>query len=106
MQFLVIVDLPFACSPSLLSQRTSSLPRDTPRANPPSLTTPFSGSQSFTVIEGGSHFVGEGEFGRVVLGKALDIAGSGYTKVAVKMLKSHSSAYELQDLLTEYCLLK
>ena len=50
--------------------------------------------------------LGEGEFGRVVLGKALDLTGSGYTKVAVKMLKSHYSAYELQDLLTEYSLLK
>ena len=40
--------------------------------------------------------LGEGEFGRVVLGKALDLTGSGYTKVAVKMLKSHYSAYELQ----------
>ena len=50
--------------------------------------------------------LGEGEFGRVVLGKALDLTGSGYTKVAVKMLKSHHSAYELQDLLTEYSLLK
>ena len=60
------VHLPFGRSPSLLSQRTSSLPRSTPRANPPSLTlTPFSGSQSFTVIEGGSHFLGEGEFGRL-----------------------------------------
>jgi len=59
--------LPFACSPSLLSQRTSSLPCATPRANPPSLTplTLFSGSQSFTLIEGGSHFLGEGEFGRL-----------------------------------------
>ena len=27
-------------------------------------------------------------------------------RVAVKMLKSHYSAYELQDLLTEYSLLK
>ena len=42
--------------------------------------------------------LGEGEFGRVVLGKALDLTGSGYTKVAVKMLKSHYSAYELQVL--------
>ena len=50
--------------------------------------------------------LGEGEFGRVVLGKALDLSGTGYTKVAVKMLKSHYSAYELQDLLTEYSLLK
>jgi len=56
--------LPFVCSPSLLSQRTASLPCATPRANPPSLT-PFSGSQSFTMIEGGSHFLGEGEFGRL-----------------------------------------
>ena len=61
---VVTMHLPFAFSPSLLSQRTSSLPCDTPRANPPSLT-PFSGSQSFTVIEGGSHFLGEGEFGRL-----------------------------------------
>ena len=29
-----------------------------------------------------------------------------YCRVAVKMLKSHYSAYELQDLLTEYSLLK
>ena len=43
--------------------------------------------------------LGEGEFGRVVLGKALDLTGSGYTKVAVKMLKSHYSAYELQVIL-------
>ena len=50
--------------------------------------------------------LGEGEFGRVVLGKAMDLAGTGYTKVAVKMLKPHHSAYELQDLLTEYSLLK
>ena len=29
-----------------------------------------------------------------------------FRRVAVKMLKSHYSAYELQDLLTEYSLLK
>ena len=31
--------------------------------------------------------LGEGQFGRVLAGKALDLAGPGYTKVAVKMLK-------------------
>ena len=66
---------PFGCSPSLLwSAPTSSslLPLSSPRANPPSLTLTdpplkelFSGSQSFTLIEGGSHFLGEGEFGRL-----------------------------------------
>ena len=40
--------------------------------------------------------LGEGEFGRVVLGRALDVAGTGFTRVAVKMLKSHYSTYELQ----------
>ena len=50
--------------------------------------------------------LGEGEFGRVVSGKALDLVGSGYTRVAVKMLKAHYSTCELQDLLTEYSLLK
>ena len=50
--------------------------------------------------------LGEGEFGRVVSGKALDLAGAGYTRVAVKMLKAHYSTCELQDLLTEYSLLK
>ena len=40
--------------------------------------------------------LGEGEFGRVVLGRAMDVAGTGFTRVAVKMLKSHYSAYELQ----------
>ena len=40
--------------------------------------------------------LGEGEFGRVVPGRALDVAGTGFTRVAVKMLKSHYSTYELQ----------
>ena len=31
--------------------------------------------------------LGEGEFGRVMAARALDIMGPGYTKVAVKMLK-------------------
>ena len=42
----------------------------------------------------------------MVSGKALDLAGAGYTRVAVKMLKAHYSTCELQDLLTEYSLLK
>ncbi|XP_043202608.1 proto-oncogene tyrosine-protein kinase receptor Ret-like [Amphibalanus amphitrite] len=51
--------------------------------------------------------LGEGEFGKVVLGRALGINGaSGYTSVAVKMLKPASTASELQDLLSEYSLLK
>ena len=50
--------------------------------------------------------LGEGEFGRVVSGKALDLVGAGYTRVAVKMLKAHYSTCELQDLWTEYSLLK
>ena len=40
--------------------------------------------------------LGEGEFGRVVSGKALDLVGAGYTRVAVKMLKAHYSTCELQ----------
>lgn len=43
--------------------------------------------------------LGEGEFGLVVAGRALDATGSGYTKVAVKMLKSFYSQYELQVLI-------
>ena len=33
--------------------------------------------------------LGEGEFWRVVSGKALDLVGAGYSKVAVKMLRAH-----------------
>ena len=50
--------------------------------------------------------LGEGEFGRVVSARALDVAGTGYTRVAVKMLKSHYSTYELQaniNISKEYC---
>ena len=42
----------------------------------------------------------------MVSGKALDLVGAGYTRVAVKMLKAHYSTCELQDLWTEYSLLK
>merc|ERR1712079_969735 len=51
--------------------------------------------------------LGEGEFGKVVSAKALNFRGKqGFTRVAVKMLKSHHTVVELQDLLSEYSLLK
>ncbi|XP_045594618.2 proto-oncogene tyrosine-protein kinase receptor Ret [Procambarus clarkii] len=51
--------------------------------------------------------LGEGEFGKVMKAKAQGIGGNlGYTTVAVKMLKSNSTQVELQDLLSEYSLLK
>ncbi|XP_035217300.1 proto-oncogene tyrosine-protein kinase receptor Ret-like [Stegodyphus dumicola] len=51
--------------------------------------------------------LGEGEFGRVVKGKAKNIAGiPGVTTVAVKMLKENSSEAERKDLITEMNFLK
>ncbi|KAG7197801.1 hypothetical protein KM043_001615 [Ampulex compressa] len=51
--------------------------------------------------------LGEGEFGRVLRAKALDIGGTlGPTTVAVKTLKEDACASELADLLSEYQLLK
>ncbi|XP_034952246.1 proto-oncogene tyrosine-protein kinase receptor Ret isoform X2 [Chelonus insularis] len=51
--------------------------------------------------------LGEGEFGRVLRAKAVDIGGwSGSTTVAVKTLKEDASGSELADLLSEYQLLK
>ncbi|OAD57019.1 Proto-oncogene tyrosine-protein kinase receptor Ret, partial [Eufriesea mexicana] len=51
--------------------------------------------------------LGEGEFGRVLRAKAVDIGGiSGLTTVAVKTLKENACASELADLLSEYQLLK
>ncbi|XP_022087475.1 proto-oncogene tyrosine-protein kinase receptor Ret-like [Acanthaster planci] len=51
--------------------------------------------------------LGEGEFGCVVRAQALSIRGhTGYTTVAVKMLKGSYSADDLQDLITEMNLLK
>ncbi|XP_062615654.1 proto-oncogene tyrosine-protein kinase receptor Ret-like [Saccostrea cucullata] len=51
--------------------------------------------------------VGEGEFGRVVKAKAYGMDGrEDYKCVAVKMLKNCDSSGELQDLLSEYNLLK
>ncbi|XP_070543914.1 proto-oncogene tyrosine-protein kinase receptor Ret-like isoform X2 [Ptychodera flava] len=51
--------------------------------------------------------IGEGEFGRVIRAQALNIRGlTGYTAVAVKMVKHGSSNNELRDLITELNLLK
>ncbi|KAJ9594646.1 hypothetical protein L9F63_027370 [Diploptera punctata] len=51
--------------------------------------------------------LGEGEFGRVLRARALDIGGiSGCTTVAVKTLKENANTGELNDLLSEYQLLK
>lgn len=51
--------------------------------------------------------LGEGEFGRVLRAKAMNIGGiSGPTTVAVKTLKEDACASELADLLSEYQLLK
>lgn len=51
--------------------------------------------------------LGEGEFGRVLRAKAIDIGGiPGPTTVAVKTLKENACASELADLLSEYQLLK
>ncbi|XP_057667734.1 proto-oncogene tyrosine-protein kinase receptor Ret [Diorhabda carinulata] len=51
--------------------------------------------------------LGEGEFGKVLRAKALNIAGRpGYTTVAVKTLKNDARESELSDLLSEYQLLK
>lgn len=51
--------------------------------------------------------LGEGEFGRVLRAKALNIGDSiGHTTVAVKTLKEDASGAELADLLSEYQLLK
>ncbi|XP_044754271.1 proto-oncogene tyrosine-protein kinase receptor Ret [Coccinella septempunctata] len=51
--------------------------------------------------------LGEGEFGRVLRAKATDINGqSGITTVAVKTLKDDARESELNDLLSEYQLLK
>ncbi|XP_014612211.1 PREDICTED: proto-oncogene tyrosine-protein kinase receptor Ret [Polistes canadensis] len=51
--------------------------------------------------------LGEGEFGRVLRAKAIDIGGwPGPTTVAVKTLKEDACTSELADLLSEYQLLK
>ncbi|XP_046608465.1 proto-oncogene tyrosine-protein kinase receptor Ret isoform X2 [Neodiprion virginianus] len=51
--------------------------------------------------------LGEGEFGRVLRARAIDIGGwPGPTTVAVKTLKEGACASELADLLSEYQLLK
>ncbi|XP_054715307.1 proto-oncogene tyrosine-protein kinase receptor Ret-like [Uloborus diversus] len=51
--------------------------------------------------------IGEGEFGKVMKGKAMGIGGaSGNTTVAVKMLKEDSCSSDKKDLLSEMNLLK
>nr|XP_012216229.1 PREDICTED: proto-oncogene tyrosine-protein kinase receptor Ret isoform X1 [Linepithema humile]XP_012216230.1 PREDICTED: proto-oncogene tyrosine-protein kinase receptor Ret isoform X1 [Linepithema humile]XP_012216231.1 PREDICTED: proto-oncogene tyrosine-protein kinase receptor Ret isoform X1 [Linepithema humile]XP_012216232.1 PREDICTED: proto-oncogene tyrosine-protein kinase receptor Ret isoform X1 [Linepithema humile] len=51
--------------------------------------------------------LGEGEFGRVLRAKAMNIGGMpGATTVAVKTLKEDACTSELADLLSEYQLLK
>ncbi|ELU15230.1 hypothetical protein CAPTEDRAFT_93002, partial [Capitella teleta] len=51
--------------------------------------------------------LGEGEFGKVMKASAKGIEGNeGWTTVAVKMLKDIASNSELQDLLSEFTLLK
>lgn len=61
-------------------------------------------SRSLLKIE---QVLGEGEFGRVLRAKAINIAGMpGSTTVAVKTLKEDACASELADLLSEYQLLK
>ncbi|XP_043274472.1 proto-oncogene tyrosine-protein kinase receptor Ret [Venturia canescens] len=73
-----------------------------PKASPPDPKWEF--PRSRLTIE---QVLGEGEFGRVLRAKAVDIGGwPGPTTVAVKTLKEDASASELADLLSEYQLLK
>ncbi|XP_071830284.1 proto-oncogene tyrosine-protein kinase receptor Ret-like [Apostichopus japonicus] len=51
--------------------------------------------------------LGEGEYGRVLLAQALNIRGhTGYTPVAVKMMKDSASPVEVRDFVRELELLK
>ncbi|XP_044595521.1 proto-oncogene tyrosine-protein kinase receptor Ret isoform X2 [Cotesia glomerata] len=73
-----------------------------PKSSPPDPKWEF--SRSRLTIE---QVLGEGEFGRVLRAKAVDIGGwPGPTTVAVKTLKEDASGSELADLLSEYQLLK
>ncbi|GAB1866896.1 Proto-oncogene tyrosine-protein kinase receptor ret [Camponotus japonicus] len=73
-----------------------------PKTCPPDPKWEF--SRSLLKIE---QVLGEGEFGRVLRAKAINIAGMpGSTTVAVKTLKENACASELADLLSEYQLLK
>ncbi|EFN69712.1 Proto-oncogene tyrosine-protein kinase receptor ret [Camponotus floridanus] len=73
-----------------------------PKTCPPDPKWEF--SRSLLKIE---QVLGEGEFGRVLRAKAINIAGiPGSTTVAVKTLKENACASELADLLSEYQLLK
>ncbi|XP_029175598.1 proto-oncogene tyrosine-protein kinase receptor Ret [Nylanderia fulva] len=73
-----------------------------PKTCPPDPKWEF--SRSLLKIE---QVLGEGEFGRVLRAKAMNIGGMpGPTTVAVKTLKEDACASELADLLSEYQLLK
>lgn len=73
-----------------------------PKMCPPDPKWEF--SRSLLKIE---QVLGEGEFGRVLRAKAMNIGGMpGPTTVAVKTLKEDACASELADLLSEYQLLK
>ncbi|XP_077274013.1 protein kinase receptor Ret oncogene [Temnothorax americanus] len=73
-----------------------------PKTCPPDPKWEF--SRSLLKIE---QVLGEGEFGRVLRAKAMNIGGiPGLTTVAVKTLKEDACASELADLLSEYQLLK
>ncbi|XP_076233098.1 protein kinase receptor Ret oncogene isoform X2 [Calliopsis andreniformis] len=73
-----------------------------PKTHPPDPKWEF--PRSRLTIE---QVLGEGEFGRVLRAKAIDIAGiPGPLTVAVKTLKENACASELADLLSEYQLLK
>ncbi|RLU21488.1 hypothetical protein DMN91_005861 [Ooceraea biroi] len=73
-----------------------------PKTYPPDPKWEF--SRSLLKIE---QVLGEGEFGRVLRAKAMNIGGvPGPTTVAVKTLKEDACASELADLLSEYQLLK
>ncbi|XP_018342502.1 PREDICTED: proto-oncogene tyrosine-protein kinase receptor Ret [Trachymyrmex septentrionalis] len=73
-----------------------------PKACPPDPKWEF--PRSLLKIE---QVLGEGEFGRVLRAKAMNIGGiPGPTTVAVKTLKEDACTSELADLLSEYQLLK
>uniref|UniRef100_T1J319 receptor protein-tyrosine kinase n=1 Tax=Strigamia maritima TaxID=126957 RepID=T1J319_STRMM len=93
-------------SSSVVSQAISV--NDTLLAGAPKLHVPIDSRWEFPrnqlIIE---QTLGEGEFGRVMRAKAFGINGNpGFSTVAIKMLKNNGTNSELQDLLSEYNLLK
>ncbi|KAK0090118.1 hypothetical protein PV325_002950 [Microctonus aethiopoides] len=82
------------------ANRSLLLPKTSPASPDPKWEFP----RSRLTIE---QVLGEGEFGRVLRAKAVDIGGwPGPITVAVKTLKEDASGSELSDLLSEYQLLK